>query len=57
MDPNFKHPVETELKTGKRFQLVQKTTKKVAAASSKTKRKAVWRDQELVECWVLRMEN
>lgn len=55
MDPKFVHPIETELKNEKRFKLVRKMTKKVAAASSKTKRKAVWRDQELVECWILRM--
>ena len=53
MDPKFIHPVEEELKLQKRFTLVEKTTKKVAAASAKTKRKAVWRDQEFVECWVL----
>ncbi len=53
MDPNFVHPIEWELKHQKRFTLVKKTTKKVAAASSKTKRKAVWRDHEFVECWVL----
>lgn len=53
MDPKFIHPVEEELKHQKRFALVEKTTKKVAAASSKTKRKAVWRNQEFVECWVL----
>ena len=53
MDPKFVHPIEAELKTGKRFELLRKTTKKVAAASSKTKRKAVWRDSELVECWIL----
>lgn len=53
MYPKFIHPVEEELKHQKRFALVEKTTKKVAAASSKTKRKAVWRDQEFVECWVL----
>lgn len=53
MDSQFIHPIEWELKKQKRFSLVQKTTKKVAAASSKTKRKAVWRDKEFVECWVL----
>ena len=53
MDSQFIHPIEWELKKQKRFALIQKTTKKVAAASSKTKRKAVWRDQEFVECWVL----
>lgn len=54
MDSDFIHPIEQELKNNKRFSLVQKTTKKVAAASSKTKRKAAWRDQEFVECWVLK---
>ncbi|AEA45241.1 methyltransferase [Fluviicola taffensis] len=53
MDPKFIHPIELELKSKKRFELVEKTTKKVAAASSKTKRKANWRDHEFVECWVL----
>lgn len=53
MNSQFIHPIEWELKKQKRFALIQKTTKKVAAASSKTKRKAVWRDQEFVECWVL----
>ena len=56
MDPNFVHPIEVELKTGKRFELVRKTTKKVAGASSKTKRNAVWRAEELVECWVLKIK-
>lgn len=55
MDPNFVHPIETELKQHNRFTLVKKTTKKVEAASAKTKRKAVWREKEFVECWVLRM--
>lgn len=54
MDSKFIHPVEEELKQNNRFTLVKKTTKKVAAASSKTTRKAVWRDQEFVECWVLK---
>lgn len=54
MDPKFVHPVEAELKHQKRFTLLEKTTKKVAAASSKTKRNAVWRDLEFVECWVLK---
>lgn len=53
MDQNFVHPIEQELKQQKRFVPVEKTTKKVAAASGKTKRKAAWRDQEYVECWVL----
>jgi hypothetical protein len=56
MDPNFVHPIELELKTKKRFSLVEKTIKKVAAASSKTKRKASWRDEEFVECWVLKLK-
>lgn len=53
MDPDFVHPIEQELKQQKRFVPVKKTTKKVAAASGKTKRKAIWRDREFVECWVL----
>lgn len=57
MDPTFVHPIEFELKTKKRFSLVEKTTKKVAPASSKTKRKAIWRDQEFVECWILKGSN
>lgn len=56
MDPKFVHPIEAELTNGKRFELVQKTTKKVAAASAKTTRKALWRDDELVECWVLKLK-
>lgn len=56
MDPNFVHPIEQELKSKKRFTLVEKTIKKVAAASSKTKRKASWRDEEFVECWVLNLK-
>lgn len=53
MDPEFIHPIEQELNRQNRFILVEKKTKKAAPASSKTKRKAVWRDQEFVECWVL----
>ena len=56
MDPNFVHPIELELKLNKRFTLVEKKTKKAAAASSKTKRNAKWRDQEIVECWVLKLK-
>ena len=56
MDPNFIHPVEQELKRQNRFSLVEKKTKKAGAASSKTKRKAVWRDQEFVECWTLKLK-
>lgn len=57
MDPNFVHPIERELKHNKRFILVEKKTKKAAAASSKTKRKASWRDLEFVECWVLKLRS
>ncbi|WP_343748666.1 methyltransferase [Fluviicola sp.] len=57
MDSQFIHPIEWELKKQTRFTLVQKTAKKVAAASSKTKRKAAWRDQEFVECWVLQVKH
>ncbi len=56
MDPHFVHPVELELKQQNRFDLVKKTTKKVAAASVKTKRNAIWRDKEFVECWVLKLK-
>jgi hypothetical protein len=56
MDSNFVHPIELELKNKKRFILIEKTIKKVAAASSKTKRKATWRDEEFVECWVLKLK-
>nr|WP_294860345.1 methyltransferase [uncultured Fluviicola sp.] len=55
MDSDFVHPIELELKSKKRFSLVEKTIKKVAAASSKTKRKASWRDEEFVECWILKL--
>jgi len=56
MDPNFVHPIELELKSKKRLSLVEKTIKKVGAASSKTKRKASWRDEEFVECWILKLK-
>lgn len=57
MDPAFVHPVEQELKKQNRFVLAEKTSKKAAPSSSKTTRKAVWRDQEFVECWILRIKN
>lgn len=53
MDPGFIHPIEQELKQN-RFVLVEKTTKKVAPASGKTTRKATWRENEFVECWILK---
>src|SRR5690554_885338 len=47
------HPVENELATGGRFELVKKLTRPVKQASEKTKRNAHWRDREEVELWVL----
>lgn len=57
MDPAFVHPIEQEINKQKRFTLIEKTTKKAAPASSKTKRKAVWRDEEFVECWTLKLKS
>ncbi len=48
------HPVETELKKGGRFKKELFWTKKVKAASKKTKRNQNWRNEELVELWVLK---
>lgn len=56
MDPGFIHPIEQELKQN-RFVLIEKTTKKVAPASGKTTRKATWRENEFVECWILQLNS
>ncbi|MBU1369919.1 MAG: methyltransferase [Bacteroidetes bacterium] len=48
------HPIEKELTDGGRFQLEKRFTKKVKAASEKTKRDQYWRAEEEVELWVLR---
>lgn len=47
------HPIEKELAEGGRFQLETCLTKKVKAASIKTKRDQNWRSSEEVELWVL----
>lgn len=49
------HPIEMELDEGERFQLEKRFTKKVKAASDKTKRDQHWRAEEEVELWVLRI--
>ncbi|MEM7659033.1 MAG: methyltransferase [Bacteroidota bacterium] len=51
------HPIETELETGGRFQVESFRTKKVKAASKKTKRNQSWRKQEEVQLWVLTHQN
>jgi len=48
-----KHPIENELEKGGRFKLEKFLTKKVKAASEKTKRDQHWRSDEEVELWVL----
>jgi len=47
------HPIEKELAEGGRFILDKCYTKKVKAASTKTKRDLHWREEEVVELWVL----
>ena len=47
------HPIKTELAECGRFQLEKCLTKKVKAASDKTKRNQHWRSSEEVELWVL----
>lgn len=47
------HPIEKELAEAGRFQLEKRFTKKVKAASDKTKRDQHWRAEEEVELWVL----
>jgi hypothetical protein len=48
------HPVKTELEKGGRFQKELFWTKKVKAASKKSRRDQNWRNEELVELWVLK---
>tara|TARA_B100000795_G_scaffold5787_1_gene4273 strand:+ start:369 stop:1436 length:1068 start_codon:yes stop_codon:yes gene_type:complete len=48
-----KHPIETELAEGGRFQLENCYKKSVRTASNKTKRDPHWRSLEEVELWVL----
>jgi len=47
------NPIADEIANGGRFKLDKYLTKKVAAASDKTKRDQHWRDKEEVELWVL----
>ncbi|NND77809.1 MAG: methyltransferase [Flavobacteriales bacterium] len=47
------HPIKKELAEGGRFQLEKHVTKKVKAASEKTKRDQFWRSSEEVELWAL----
>ncbi len=47
------HPIANEIAKGGRFKLEKRYTKKVSAASSKTKRDQYWRATEEVELWVL----
>ena len=47
------HPIKIELAEGGRFRLEKCLTKKVKAASDKTKRNQHWRSSEEVELWVL----
>lgn len=47
------HPIEKELDNGGRFVLDKCFTKKVKPASAKTKRDLHWRENEVVELWVL----
>lgn len=47
------HPIEKELADGGRFILDKCFTKKVKTASTKTKRDLHWREDEVVELWIL----
>lgn len=47
------HPIKKELAEGGRFVLEKQLTKRVKAASDKTKRDQHWRASEEVELWVL----
>jgi SAM-dependent methyltransferase len=48
------HPIEDELAAGGRFRKEVFVQKKVAAASTKTRRNQNWRAAEMVELWVLK---
>lgn len=48
------HPVETELAHGGRFEKEILWQQKVKAASKKTRREQNWRQNEMVELWVLK---
>lgn len=47
------HPIEQELAEGGRFQLEKCWKRAVKAASGKTRRDQHWREEEVVELWVL----
>ena len=49
-----RHPIEEELKKGKRFVLEAYLKRPVKAASEKTKRSATWRANEEVDLWILK---
>ncbi len=49
-----KHPIETELAQGGRFEKDILIQKEVQAASNKTRRNQNWRTNEMVELWVLK---
>ena len=51
------HPIKAELENGGRFQKELFWQKKVKPASKKTKRNQYWRNDELVELWVLKRIN
>ena len=48
------NPIEEELEKGGRFQKDLLVKSKVKAASHKTRRNQTWREDELVELWVLK---
>ncbi|MGI9527660.1 MAG: methyltransferase [Weeksellaceae bacterium] len=47
------HPIKRELEEGGRFKLEQYLKRPVKRASNKTKREAKWRENEVVELWIL----
>jgi hypothetical protein len=51
------HPIKAELSKGGRFQKETMLQMKVGAASTQTKRKQHWRDDEMVELWVLKLKE
>lgn len=57
MDEKAVHPIAHELKVNQRFKKVDLLTLKVKPQSDKTKRVAQWRDEEVVELWVLELRN
>lgn len=57
MDDHFVHPIEHELKTNPRFKKLELVKLPVEQQSDKTTRNANWRENELVELWVLGMKN